>query len=163
MTKRFVILSACLLALFSVTSVSAQEMGFRSWGGRGGLRLGENGFDQFVIGGHADFGDIAYNLRFEPNVEIGFGSDVTAVSIDPDLQYVFRDDPVGNETFFYTGGGLGLHILDSSADTDTNVKINLVAGIEKGLEGGLGYFGELRMSFVDGTWFEFLGGVNFLR
>ena len=163
MLKRFVIFGVCFVALLAAPSVSAQEMGFRSWGGRGGIRLGENSFDQIVIGGQADFGDVAYNLRFAPNVEFGFGSDVTVVSLDPDLQYVFRDDPVGDETFFYAGGGLGLHILDSDADTESDIKINLVAGIEKGPESGLGLFGELRMSFVDGTWFEFLGGVNFLR
>jgi hypothetical protein len=163
MTNRSAIVFACLLGLLAAPCASAQEMGFRSWGGRVGFRLGENDFDQIVIGGQADLGDVAYNLRFAPNVELGFGSDVTVFSFNPDLHYVFRDDPVGDATFFYAGGGLGLHILDSDASSESDIKISLVAGIEKAPESGLGLFGEFRASFVDGTWFEFLGGVNFLR
>lgn len=157
------LLSTCLVVLALCSVARAQEMTFQSWGLRGGLRLGENDFDQFVIGAQASFGDIWENVRFAPNVELGFGSDVTAVSLDPELHYVFRDEPVDDETFFYAGGGLGLHILDFDGGSDTDLKINLVGGIEKGLDGGRGLFGEFRMSLVDGTWFEFLGGINFLK
>jgi hypothetical protein len=163
-------------AVLLLPAVAFAELGLRSWGPRVAYRLGEDDFDQIVIGAHADMGDVATNTRFKPNIEIGFGSDITAIALNPELHYVFRDDPLGTATFFYMGGGIGLHIFKYDFDdavedalgvdvdeSETDLKINLAAGVETETSSGIGYFGEVRVSFVDGTFAEFLGGVNFLR
>lgn len=170
MRRRIVVLVLALLSALAASEAAAQA-GPRSWGVRGGFRIGEGDFDQVVLGAHVDMGDVATNLRFEPNVLLGIGSNVTVVSVDPEIHYVFRDDPIGDETYFYTGGGIGLHIRDLNRavdvpgvdDPDTQLKINLVAGVETAMSKRTGLFGELRLSFIDGTWFDFLGGINLLR
>ncbi len=170
MSRRFWIAALTLSAVFAAESLLAQEMSPRSWGVRGGFRLGERDFDQLVLGAQADLGDVATNLRFAPNIQLGIGSDVTILSLDPELQYVFRDNPMREDTNFYAGGGLGVHILnfeandeDRTHDSDTQLKINVSAGIEKEISPTSAFFGEIRVSFIDGTWVDFLGGLNLLR
>jgi hypothetical protein len=174
MVKRIVIVALSVAALSGTTVAAAQEPGPRSFGIRGGFRIGEGDFDQVVLGAHADMGDVATDLRVAPNLQLGIGSDVMIVSINPELHYVFRDEPIDAETFFYAGGGLGLNIQSYDDEvaapgdgdpggTDTELKVNVVAGVEKRTCATMGVFGEFRVSFVDGTWFDFLAGLNFLR
>lgn len=170
----FVLVSSLLPSL-----AEAQGLGLRSWGPRVGYRLGEESFDQVVFGVHADLGDVADNIRFAPNFEVGLGSNTTIFSIDPELHYVFRENPLGDNTFFYAGGGLGIHIAKFDVDDDvedaldgfgidvddseTDLKVNLAAGVETQTSDSFGYFGEFRVSFIDGTWVEFIGGLNLFR
>lgn len=169
-----------MLVTFLVPSLAdAETLGLRSWGPRAGYRIGENSFDQVVFGIHADLGDVVEDIRFAPNFEVGLGSNTTIFSIDPELHYVFRENPLGENTFFYAGGGLGIHIIKFDVDDDvedaldgfgvevddseTDLKINLTAGVETQTSDSFGYFGEFRVSFMDGTWVEFIGGLNLLR
>lgn len=165
--------AALALATLALPSLAIAEARLRSWGPRVGYRFGEESLDQFVLGAHADLGDVFTYTRFAPHVEVGMGSDVTIVSISPELHYVWRDDPLGETTYFYGGGGIGLHIADYDVDelaidadvddSDTEWKINIAAGVETATSKTIGYFGEIRVSFIDGTWVEFVGGLNLLR
>jgi hypothetical protein len=160
------------LAVLAWPSFAIAQMELRSWGPRIGYRFGDDGLDQFLLGAHADLGDVFTYTRFAPHVEVGWGDDVTTVSMSPELHYVWRDDPLGETTYFYGGGGIGLHIVDYDVDTgggadvddsDTDWKINIAAGVETTTSKTIGYFGEIRVSFIDGTWVEFVGGLNLLR
>ena len=48
-----------------------------------------------------DLGEFAPNLRFKPNATIGFGDDMTLVSLNPDISYAF---PMENLGKIYVGG-----------------------------------------------------------
>jgi hypothetical protein len=167
------LLTVALLALaaLALPSFASAQMALRSWGPRIGYRVGDEGLDQFVFGLHADLGDVFTYTRFAPHIEVGMGDDVTIVSMSPELHYVWRDDPLGENTYFYAGGGIGLHIVDYDFDelgadvddSDTDWKINIAAGVETTTSKTIGYFGEVRVSFIDGYWVEFVGGLNLLR
>jgi len=170
MSRRFRTALFTLSIVFVAQGLQAQEMSPQSWGVRGGYRLGEGDFDQLVVGVQANLGEVSPNLRFAPNVQLGLGNDVTVLSLNPELQYVFRDEPMAEDTYFYAGGGLGVHIEnfdtgdnDRQNDSDTVLKINLAAGVEKKLSAKSGVFGEVRVSFIDGTWIDLLGGFNILK
>lgn len=166
-------LAVLALAMLASPPPAVAQLELRSWGPRMGYRLGSEDLDQFLLGLHADLGDVFTYTRFAPHVEVGMGDDVTIVSISPELHYVWRDDPLGETTYFYGGGGIGLHLADydlgDSAfdadvdDSDTDWKINIAAGVETTTSKKFGYFGEIRVSFIDGTWVEFVGGLNLLR
>lgn len=170
MSRRFRTALFTLSIVFAAQGLRAQEMSPQSWGVRGGYRLGERDFDQLVVGAQANLGEVSPNLRFAPNVQLGLGNDVTILSLNPELQYVFRDSPMADDTYFYAGGGLGVHIENFEAgnndrqhDSDTALKINLAAGVEKKLSAKSGVFGEVRVSFIDGTLIDLLGGFNILK
>lgn len=172
MMTRKPIIALLLLASACLFSTEASAT-LESWGGRAGYRTGEGDFDQFVIGVHADAGDFMENVRFAPNFELGLGSHQTIASFNPDIHYVMRDNPIADATFFYFGGGLGLHVFNfdlpeelkrlGADDTETDIKINVVSGIETQVSDTFGYFGEVRISFIDGTFVEFIAGANLLQ
>lgn len=89
--------------LGSVSAFGAKRpAGFRGIGPRVGFTINP---DQVHVGGHIDFGDLANNLMMLPNVEIGFGDDVTTVAPTFELDYRFRSD--WGAWTPYLGGGIG--------------------------------------------------------
>ncbi|MDF1545912.1 MAG: hypothetical protein P1R58_12530 [bacterium] len=92
-----------LILVCSFQAVAGQRTaGFHGIGPRVGVTLNP---DQVHFGGHIDFGDIAPNLMMLPNVEIGFGDDLTTVAPSFELDYRFRSD--WGVWTPYLGGGLG--------------------------------------------------------
>ena len=85
---------------------AAAELGFYGWGPRVGFA---DNPDQFVVGIHQDFGEFVRNLRFQPNIEVGFGDEVTVISGTIPVHYRFTG--LGSTTP-YVGGGLLLAWID---------------------------------------------------
>ena len=90
------LLSMVLTFLFIGTLVSApaaraqdREVRFHGLGPRVGLSITPN---QFVFGGHADFGDpLPHTNLLLPVIEIGVGDNLTTTSIGSDLLFRFSD------------------------------------------------------------------------
>jgi hypothetical protein len=126
------------------------EVGFRGWGPRVGLTLDP---DQIHFGAHLDFGNFARHVRFQPNVEMGFGDDVTLVTINFEAAYRFRE--TWDVWSPYVGGGLGLNFasFDNSGpggdDSSTDLGVNALGGIERGLSSGNRFFVEVKLGLVD--------------
>lgn len=138
------------LALCSTAAVAAPdtEPGFSGWGPRAGLSLDP---DQFYLGAHLDFGNFTRHVRFQPNLELGFGDDVKLFTINAEATYRFSS--TWNVWSPYLGGGVGANIMShddgNENSTQTDLGINLIGGIEKGLDNGDRFFVEAKASLND--------------
>lgn len=90
--------AVCLLA----RPVLADGLGYQGWGVQGGLSSNP---DQFVIGMHLDLGEPFRDVRFAPNLDIGFGDDLVYVTVNPDIGYGVSLNGSGT---VYFGGAIGL-------------------------------------------------------
>jgi hypothetical protein len=141
------------LAIVPVATFAADPMndiGFRGWGPRLGVTINP---DQFHVGAHLDFGNFAQHVRFQPNVEVGFGDNVTLVTANADAAYRFSSK--WDVWTPYLGGGLGL-VFASVGDkgvirhnTSTDLGANILGGIDKGLANGDRFFIEAKLGLVD--------------
>ncbi len=127
----------------------ATDVGFSGWGPRIGLSLNP---DQVHFGAHLDFGNFARHVRFQPNVELGFGDDVKLLTLNAEAAYRFSS--TWDIWTPYLGGGVGVNISsedDKNGDNDsqTELGINLLGGIEKGLSNGDRFFLEGKVSLND--------------
>lgn len=124
------------------------DVGFRGWGPRVGLSLHP---DQIHFGAHLDFGQFARHVRFQPNVELGFGDNVDLFTVNAEAAYRFSEQ--WDMWSPYLGGGLGANIkrVDSgnSSSSHTDIGVNLLAGIERGLSNGDRFFVEGKFSLND--------------
>ncbi len=124
------------------------EVGYRGWGPRVGLTVDP---DQVHFGLHADFGNFGRHVRFQPNVEVGVGDDVTLVAVNFEAAYRFS----GNWDVWspYLGGGLGVNFtsIDNRRgdDTDSDVGVSVLGGIERGLSSGSRFFTEVKLGLSD--------------
>ena len=124
------------------------DIGFRGWGPRVGLSLNP---DQVYFGAHLDFGNFARHVRFQPNLELGFGDNVKLFTVNAEAAYRFRS--TWDVWTPYLGGGIGANI--KSVDTgrgnhsQTELGVNLLGGIEKGLSNGDRFFVEGKISLND--------------
>jgi len=137
------------------------EVGFRGWGPRIGLTADP---DQLHFGAHLDFGNFARHVRFQPNVEVGVGDNLTLVTVNAEAAYRFRQ--TGDGWSPYLGGGPGLvfasvgdHGLDDNTDTDLGV--SALGGIEKVLSNGDRFFTEIKLGLVDSPDFKLTFGWTF--
>lgn len=133
-----------------VVSGPQMKIGFRGWGPRVGLSLNP---DQVHFGAHLDYGQFANHVRFQPNLELGFGDGVKLFTINAEAAYRF------NSTWDvwtpYLGGGVGANIeskddeQNSKSETDLVLGVNLLGGFEKGLSNGDRFFVEAKVSVND--------------
>ncbi len=140
-----------LVLLLGLGSVQAQEAqtGFKGWGPRVGLTLDP---DQVHFGAHADFGNFAQRVRFQPNFELGIGDDFTIGAANFEANYRFRE--TWNVWTPYLGGGVGILFIDHDTEglgdgSDTEFGASVLGGIEKGLSGGNRFFVEAKLGLVD--------------
>lgn len=140
-----------VVALFALASVPAAAQ--TAWGPRGGITFDP---DQVHIGLHVDTGELFPDGHFVPNVEVGFGDDLTVVALNPELVYRFRQRssaPWG----FYIGGGLGINFVSWDEDdfpsrgdnSDTDLGLNVLGGMSRRLSGGNTLFLELKLGVAD--------------
>lgn len=127
------------------------DVGFRGWGPRLGLTFDP---DQFHVGAHMDFGNFARRVRFQPNIEVGFGDDVTLVTANADAAYRFRDR--WDVWTPYLGGGIGLVFADAGNDglgddTSSDLGASILGGIDRGLSDGDRFFLEMKLGLTDRT------------
>jgi hypothetical protein len=131
-------------------SHSSSDVGFRGWGPRVGLTFDP---DQVHFGAHMDYGNFARHVRFQPNIEVGIGNDLTLVALNFEAAYRFRE--TWDVWSPYLGGGLGVNIANydnnrfGDSDSNTDVGVNLLGGIERGLSSGDRFFLETKLGLVD--------------
>jgi hypothetical protein len=127
-----------------------------------GLRAGVSvDPDQFYVGGHFDFGPVVERLRFRPNLEIGFGDDLTLLAVNFEFLYPFplRQQPWS----LYVGGGPAINVYsrdsDGNNDDDTDVEpgLNILFGVEH----RRGLFFEFKVGTIDSPDLKFGIGYTF--
>jgi len=127
-------------------SGAGTDIGFRGWGPRVGVSIDP---DQVHFGAHLDFGNFAQHVRFQPNIEVGVGDDLTLITVNAEAAYRFS---ARWESWTpYLGGGLGANVrnYDNGNDTNTEVGVNLLGGIDRGLSRGDRFFIEGKFSLND--------------
>ena len=136
------------LALFSSTTALAQDGGIR-----GGISVDP---DQFYFGGHLETSPLIERLHFRPNVEVGFGDDLTLIAANMEFVYKFGLSRAWN---LYAGGGpaLNVYMIDGDGDNDseTDAGVNLLVGVEQ----SNGLFFEFKIGVIDSPDFKF--GVGY--
>ena len=146
-----------------IVLAAAQSAAAGYWGLRGGITFDP---DQVHVGAHLDAGELFRDGHFVPNVEIGFGDNVTLVALNPELVYRFpqrSNTPWG----FYVGGGLGINFiswdddLPRRDDSDTELGLNLLGGMTRRLSSGNGFFLELKLGVADSPDAKITAGLNF--
>jgi len=115
--------------------------------------------DQLVLGGQMIVGEVAPNLTFDPNLELGFGDDVTVVAANFDLHYHFD---VPDMTWRpYAGFGLGINFIDWDGGDETEVGGNVILGAGVPTSAGNRFFGELKFGLGDIPELKLMVGWNF--
>jgi hypothetical protein len=148
-TRSITRLSFLLVAVFVFTSSAmAQDAGLR-----GGLSVDP---DQFYFGGHLETSPLIDRLHFRPNLEVGFGDDVTLIAANMEFVYKF---PHRGSWGLYAGGGpaLNIYMVDGADDSDTDAGLNLLVGFEN----ASGLFFEFKLGVVDSPDFKFGVGWSF--
>lgn len=115
--------------------------------------------DQLVLGGQLDLGEIAPDLTLTPNLELGFGDDITVVQLNGDLHYHFLIQ--GSPWRPYAGGGLGIAFYDADRASDTEVGLNVILGAIVPTRSGSRFFTELKLGIADLPDLKLLVGWNF--
>jgi hypothetical protein len=89
-TKQIIFAALLIGMLLNITAVgNRRPVGVHGIGPRLGLTVNP---DQFHVGVHLDLGDVTNNLMMQPNLEIGFGDNVTTIAPSFELDYRFRSD-----------------------------------------------------------------------
>jgi hypothetical protein len=147
------------LALVGASEAEAQEgLGFKNWGLRGGVTVGP---DQGHVGFHVNAGNFAEKVRFQPSVEVGFGSNRYVGVVNLDAFYTFT----GRSWLPYLGAGLGVSFTHHDRQehrydgVDVDAGLNLVAGFEAGRSNR--YLLEARAGVGDIPDFKLTVGINF--
>ena len=151
-----------VLFLVAAPLLAAAPARATGWGPRVGLTSDP---DQVHVGVHLDSGDIARRVRFQPNLEIGFGDHLTTTALNFEAAYRFSDHWEAWKP--YAGGGLGLNWYSWNNDvpghdnTDMETGLNLLGGIEKGISGGNRFFIEAKLGLADSPDFKATVGWTF--
>ena len=120
--------------------------------------------DQFVVGGQLEMGEMAPDLTFIPNLELGFGDNVTTIQLNGDFHYHFTIS--GSAWRPYVGGGLGVAFYEwdnngPGDSSDTEFGLNVIAGSIVPTKGGNRFFVELKLATSDLPSLKALVGWNF--
>jgi hypothetical protein len=133
MRRACVIALGLVAALVGVANAAAAQVGFGARGGFSGTP------DQFFLGGHIESGDLGHKVTFRPNVEVGFGSDQTLVTVNLELVHWM---PLKNSRWqVYAGGGVGANFLIDDFDKTTTGGLNVVFGLQH----DIGFFTEMKV------------------
>lgn len=147
----FALLAAAWMASAgSVSSASAQD----GPGLRAGLSANP---DQFFFGGHYVTKPIWDQMRFQPNVEAGFGDGLTVVAFNVEFAYWM---PIGADWHAYVGGGPALNLFSGNGkdhDEDVGPGLTILAGFRR--RGGL--FFEMKVGAFDSPDFKLAVGYTF--
>ena len=144
---RHTVLSLCFAALTFValpSSAAAQGPGVRA-----GASIDP---DQFYLGGHYETRPLAEQLYFRPNVEVGFGDDLTAIGMN--LEFVYKI-PVDGPWSLYAGAGPALNIYSFNDESETDGGLNVLFGAET----SNGLFFEFKVGAIDSPDLKF--GVGY--
>ena len=162
MTLRLTV-ALILAVLFACAPVSA-DIGLRGWG----VRVGVSDDPDQVLGGvHWDLGDFSPNWRFQPSVDAGGGDDIFSVSFNAMSAYYFDLDSSSVKP--YAGGQVTASWFSyddppgNDDDDDTEVEVGLagVGGIELPLKNGNRFLAEIQVGFGDIADFRVFAGWTF--
>ena len=142
--RSVIVLSFLLGFVFFSTPAAAQDPGLR-----GGISVDP---DQFYIGGHIETGPLVDRLHFRPNLEVGFGDDLTLLAVNMEFVYKFSTRKPMN---VYVGGGPALNIFMADSDSDTEAGFNFLVGMET----SKGLFFEFKIGAMDSPELKF--GVGY--
>lgn len=136
------------VVVLSAIPAAAQDAGLRA-----GLSVDP---DQFYFGGHVETSPLIDRLHFRPNVEVGFGDDITLIAANMEFVYKF---PRRNTWGIYTGGGpaLNVYMFDGRDDSNTEAGLNFLIGVEN----SRGMFFEFKVGAIDSPDFKFGVGWTF--
>jgi hypothetical protein len=126
------------------TSASAQGAGVRA-----GASVDP---DQFYVGGHYETNPLVERLYFRPNLEVGFGDDITSIGANIEFVYKF---PLDGPWSLYAGGGPALNIYSINDDSFTDGGVNVLFGAET----TQGLFFEVKLGAIDSPDLKF--GVGY--
>lgn len=124
-------------------------LGWNGWGVRVGI---SDNPDQVYGGVHFDLGQFAKDVRFRPYIDLGSGDHATTMQAIAEVTYLFSKVQVWKP---YVGGGAGfsyVHINNAPAgvdDSDTDVALMAVGGVETKLKSATKFFMELRAGLGD--------------
>lgn len=143
------------LILWAAVLASAASPAFAQRGA--GVRAGISADpDQFFVGGHYVTGPVWNRVRFQPNVEAGFGDDRTLVAFNMEFGYWM---PLDNQWQAYVGGGPALTVRsgNGSGGDDAGPGLNVLAG----LQWRRGLFFEMKVGAFDSPEFKLTVGYTF--
>ncbi len=154
--------SILAFAMLAVVPAASFAGPFASYGPHLGFGSGP---DQFVVGGHLKWAEVAPSLDFMPSVDFGFGSRTTLVSFNGDFHY-----KIDTRTRWrpYVGGGVGVHFvsidnpgpgLDGS---ETVTGGHFIAGADVPTANRSRFFVEMKLGFGDSPDLRALAGWGFL-
>jgi hypothetical protein len=161
---RRVIALTCIGLAAGTLAAEAQDrtVGFHGLGPRVGFSIDP---DQFVFGGHADFGDPFPSITWLlPVVEIGVGDDATVTTIGTDMFYKFSDrwgawtPYAGAEVAFLIAS---VELPGGDDDTDTDLGLMGLFGVEKGIGEENRFSMEVKFELVDAPDVKFLVSWTF--
>jgi hypothetical protein len=140
-------------AWFAVAAAAPSAFAQDGPGIRGGFSASP---DQFYFGGHYVTKPVWDRLRFQPNVEAGFGDDRTLVAFNMEFGYWM---PVSKDWQAYVGGGPAMNLRSSNGrgGDDVGPGLNVLAGLQ--LRGGL--FFEMKIGAFDSPDFKLAVGYTF--
>ena len=154
--------SLLALAILAMLPAASFAGSFTSYGPELGFSQGP---DQIVVGGHLKWGSVAPQLDFVPGLDLGFGDNVTLVSVNGDFHY-----RVNTQTKWqpYVGGGMGIHFASAdnngpagTDNTSTNAGGHFIVGADVATQGRGRFFTELKLGFGDSPDLKALAGWHF--
>lgn len=154
-----ILIFALLAAVASAGAASAET----GWGLRGGITFDP---DQVHVGAHLYGGELFTNGFFLPNVEIGFGDDITLIALNPELVYKFTKRSTA-DWGFYMGTGLGVNFMNHDGGpfhddvSDTDLGVNFLGGMSRKLSAGNDFFLELKLGAADSPEAKITAGLTF--
>lgn len=159
------VLALCLVACAAMAQDEAAASKKMEIGLRAGYSMSP---DQFHFGAHTDLGQVIEPLRLVPNIEIGFGDNITMICLNGDLLYDFPDTP------FSVGGEIGINYIKydfgefSSIpgldidDTDTGLGVSILGNYNYLMSNGKTLLLEAKLGLTDKTPdFKITAGYNF--
>lgn len=127
-----------------------------------GLRAGASGSpDQFYAGLHAETAPIARRVTFRPNVEVGVGDRMTALTAN--FEFVYRTTLRASDWDVFLGGGPTANYYEwdrgPRGDSDFGGGINLLIGLEHNRR----VFAEFKVGLIDSPHAKLGIGINLGR
>ena len=150
--KSRLLIVPALLASAPLWAQQASESGPRFENRGWGLRFGlADDPDTAVFGGQMNLGDIVENLRLQPSFELGVGDDHTTLFVTGAMHYRFAVDSGFTP---YAGGGPAVGFVEYERrnrrdDTEFEIGLRAVGGIEWQLDNSRSFFVELQLGFGD--------------
>jgi hypothetical protein len=124
--RLFQVIIPVLLGILLSSAVLAAEGHKPSFGIKAGAGINP---DQFVVGVQGVFRKALDFADFAPSADLGFGDNVTVITLNPDLRLPLSLP--ASQTFFYVQAGPTIAILDFKyGKSDTEIGLTLSAGLE---------------------------------